>query len=373
MEHGFEKILERRKKGSLKIYLGYAAGVGKTYAMLEEGHRLKERGFDVVIGYVEPHERPDTTALIEGLEIVPRKTVMVAGRQFYELDTAAIIARAPQIVLVDELAHTNLDDVGHEKRYLDVLEILDHQINVITTLNVQHLEAVADKIATVAKTDIRERIPDYVLRWADQIVNVDVSIDELRERLRTGKIYRPQQAELALINFFTTGNLSILRETALKEAAGDQVRKIEEQALLQGPAGQIAFEGVMVALYGKPRNPGVIIRKAARIANQLSSQLYVVYVQGKGDGATKVDSEQQRKVQNNLTMAKSLGAEVITLHGENIAEILCRFSNEYHIRHAIFEKSTLTPLQQRFRGSILLDFIYDAVGVDVHVVGTVEN
>lgn len=373
MEYGFENILEKRKKGSLKIYLGYAAGVGKTYAMLQEAHRLKERGFDVVIGYVEPHNRPETTALIEKLEVLPRRKITTGGKEFEELDTKAIITRSPQVVLIDELAHTNLDDTGHEKRYLDVLEVLEHQINVITTLNVQHLESVADRIAAVAKTQVRERIPDYVLRWADQIVNVDVSIDELRERLRSGKIYCSQQAELALLNFFTPQNLSVFREIALKEAAGDQVRKIEEQALLEGKIGQITLENVMVGLYGNSPHADVVIRKGARLANVLSSQLYVVYIQRRNETATRVDAEEQRKLQNSLTMAKTLGAEVITLQGDHIASLFCQFAHEYHIRHAVFEKPLLSPLQQRFWGTVSSQFAYDAVGVDVHLVGTVEG
>lgn len=370
---GFEELLERRKNGSLKIYLGYAAGVGKTYAMLLEAHRLKARGFDVVVGYIEPHERPETTAQIRDLEAVPRQSIRVGNRTFDEMDVDAIIKRKPQVVLIDEAAHTNAPGCKFEKRYQDILEILNHQINVISTLNVQHLESVAEKISQLSKVEIRERVPDNILLHADQLVNVDVTIDELRERLRLGKIYKQEQAEMALAHFFTPANLSILRETMLREAAGDQVRRIEEQTLLSGKDATLTHETVMVALSSDPNNAEILIRKATRLASQLSSHCYAVYIQRKGEAPTVINSSLQRKLQNNLKLAKTLGAEVVTLKGENIAELLVNFAQENNVRHAVFGKSRLSPLRERIRGSVLLDFIHDSVGIEVHVLTTLKG
>jgi two-component system sensor histidine kinase KdpD len=304
------------------------------------------------------------------LEVLPRKKVTFGQREFEELDLQAVIQRRPQVVLIDEAAHTNAPGFKHEKRYQDILEILDHEINVITTLNVQHLESVADKITAVTKAEIRERVPDHLLQRADQIVNIDVSIDELRERLRLGKIYKKEQTELALSHFFTHPNLSMLRETALREAAGDQIRRIDEQTLLKASDAALTHEVVMVALSSDPNNAEILLRKATKLANQLSSRCYAVYIQRKYEAPTVIDASLQRKLQNNLKLAKILGAEVITLQGENVAELLVNFALEHGVRHAVFGKSRLSPLRERLRGSVLLDFIHDSVGIDVHIVTT---
>jgi two-component system, OmpR family, sensor histidine kinase KdpD len=366
----FEELIERRKKGSLKVYLGYAAGVGKTYAMLQEGHRLKNRGIDVVIGYLEPHGRQETFDQLKDLEVLPTRTVEIGGRPYAEMDLDAVIRRKPQVALIDELAHTNLSGSKNEKRYEDVLEILDHEINVISTLNVQHLESIAEKIESVTKVSIRERIPDNILQRADQIVNIDVTTEELRERLRMGKIYEKSQAERAMLNFFTHRNLSVLREVALREAAGDQVRKIREQELVQGEEAALTQETIMVALSSNPNNAEGLIRKGARLASQLSSKCYVVYVQKKSEAPTVIDSELQRKIQNNLKLAQTLGAEVVILKSNNVSEALVTFAQENNVYHAVFGKSRLSPLQERLRGSVLLDFLHDSVGIDVHVLST---
>jgi two-component system sensor histidine kinase KdpD len=289
------------------------------------------------------------------------------------MDVGAIIARKPQVVLVDEAAHTNHPGSPHEKRYEDILEILENQINVITTLNVQHLESVADRVSQISKIEIKERVPDQILNYADQIVNIDVSIEELRERLRMGKIYKREQADLALTHFFTPGNLSLLRETVLREAAGDQIRRIERQTMLSAGDAVLAHETVMVALSSDPNNAEILIRRATRMATQLASRCYVVYVQRKYERPTVIDAALQRKLQNNLKLAKTLGAEVVTLQGEDISEILVNFAQDHNVRHAVFGKSRLSPLRERIRGSVLLDFIHDSVGIDVHIVTTIKR
>ncbi len=366
----FVELIEKKKKGSLKVYLGYAAGVGKTYEMLQEAHRLRQRGIDVVIGYVEPHDRPETWALVSGLEQIPRQSVKVANREFPEMDVDAILKRHPQVALVDELAHTNIVGVKNEKRYQDVLLLLDHGINVISTLNVQHLESVADKISQATGIPVQERIPDQILRRSDEIVIVDVSIEELRERLRSGKIYERKKAEKALMRFFTYDKLSFLREMALREVAGDQVRKIYERDLLSQPAAQLVEEAVMVALSSDPTHVQVLIRKATKMAAQFSTRCYAVYVQKRSEAPTKIDATVQRKLQNNMKLAKTLGAEVITLQNDNVVEALINFAVRHRVRHAIFGKSKKAPLLDLLKGSVILNFIHDSVGIDVHVVTT---
>ncbi|MGZ3695878.1 MAG: universal stress protein [Bdellovibrionota bacterium] len=366
----FEELIERKKHGSLKVYLGYAAGTGKTYEMLQEGHRLLKRGMDIVAGYVEPHMRPETTALTEGLEHVPVKTVSIGGSDFLEMDVDAIIKRAPQVVLIDELAHTNVSGSKHEKRYQDVLEILEHGINVISTLNVQHLESVASRVTEATQAPVQERLPDNILRRADQVVVVDVTLEELRERLRLGKIYDKAKAEIALQNFFSYENLSFLREVTLREVAGDQVRKIEAQGLLKAKAVDIAEESVMVAMSSDPTNAEILLRKAARMAAQLSTKCYAVYIQSKKESPTRIDSGLQRKLQNNLKLAQTLGAEVVTVREDKIAEALITFATTHHVGHAIFGKPRSTPLMELLKGSVILNFLHESIGVDVHIVTT---
>ncbi len=364
----FDEVLERKKKGSLKIYLGYAAGVGKTYSMLQEAHRLRARGYDVVIGYVELHARPDTERLVAGLESVPPFARTIGNQPLQEMNLHAILRRRPQIALIDELAHTNIAICKNRKRYEDVIEILEQGINVISTLNVQHLESIAERVSGALVVPVSERIPDRILALADQIVNVDVTTEELRERLRFGKVYTQEKAETALTRFFTHENLSLLRKFALQEATRDQLRKIEEEQLLSENAAKEADEAVMVAMSSDPTNAELMIRKGARLASQLSSRLYLVYVQRRQEAPQNIDSELQRKLLGNLKLAKTLGAEVITLQAENIPEALTNFAHTHKVRHVVFGKTRRTPLKDRLFGSFLLDFIYDSVGIDVHVV-----
>lgn len=369
----FEQLVQQKQKGLLTVYLGYAAGVGKTYAMLQKGHQLKKAGLDVVVGYLEPHARQDTIDQIKDLEILPTQTLNISNQTYSEMDVEAILKRKPQVVLIDELAHTNISGSKNEKRYQDVLEILENDIDVISTLNVQHLESVADRIESVTKVPIRERLPDSILQKAYQVINVDVTTDELRERLRLGKIYSKDLAEKAMSNFFTHRNLSVLREISLREAAGDQVRKIREGEIVQGEEAALIQEAVMVALSSNPNNAEELIRKGSRIASYLSSKLYVVYVQSHKEAPTTIDSSLQRKIQENLKLALNLGAEVITLKSNTISQALVQFAQENNVYHAVFGKSRLSPLQERLRGSVLLDFLHDSVGIDVHILSTVNK
>lgn len=359
--------------GSLRIYMGYAAGVGKTYAMLQEGHRLMKRGIDVVIGYIEPHSRPDVAALVVGLEHIPRRFFSTGDSDVSEMDTPAILRRQPQIVLIDELAHTNHAGAERAKRYEEVLEILDQGIDVLSTLNIQDLDSIADKVSETVQIPIQERIPDWILRRADQTVIVDVGMEELRERVRFGKVFEKTQAELELQNFYTYENLSFLREMMLQEVASDQARKIEEQERKRNATSGQGEKSVMVALSPYSIHSEALLRKAARLAYQLSSRCYAVYIQKGGEDPTDVNSARQRIFQNNLKLAKALRAEVVTIEAKNIAEALVTFSGVHHVKHVVFGKPWQTPIMARIKGSLILEFINGSVGVDVHIITTAEG
>ncbi len=319
-----------------------------------------------MIGYVEPHNRADTTALLEGLEKIPLKSFQIANQIFHEMDVEEVIKRKPEIVLVDELAHTNINGSRNEKRYLDVLEILDNGINVISTLNIQHLESIADRVSTATKVRILERIPDKVLQVAHQIIMIDISMEDLRERLRSGKIYEKSKIDSALTNFFSYDNLTFLREICLREAAGNLFQKMQES--IQDKNKFNAEETVMIALSSDPTNAPNLIRKGTKMAARLSSRVFVVYVQKKAEDSLHIDSQLQRKIQKNFDFAVRLGAEVVILQGEKISDTLVNFAIENKVYHAVFGKSRLSPIKERIRGSIILEFIHDAVGVDVHIV-----
>lgn len=348
--------------------MGYAAGVGKTYSMLKEGHQLKERGYDVVVGYVELHNRPDTTNLIEGLEQVLPAYRTVGNSLIREIDVEGIIRRRPEIALIDEMAHTNAAGAKNEKRFQDILDILDHGINVITTLNIQHLESISEKISSSLKVPVGERVPDYVVARADQIINVDISIEDLRQRLREGKIYGKDKAETALLHFFTHENLSLLRKLVLQEAAEDQLRKIMEDRFLPEQVVQEASDAVMVAVSSDTTNAAALIRRGTKLASQFVARCYVVYVQRAKEAPERIDAGLQRKLLEMFRLAKLLGAEVETLHGEDVAETLVNFAQTHQVRHAVFGKPHKSPLRERLFGSVLQDFIHDSVGIEVHIV-----
>ena len=370
---GFEKLLERKTKGSLKIYLGYAAGVGKTYAMLKEGHQLKGRDYDVVVGYIELHNRPDTMSLMEGIEAIAPIYRTVGNSLVREIDLEGIIKRNPQIALIDEMAHTNAPGARHEKRFQDILYILDHGINVITTLNIQHLESISDKISSTLSVPVGERVPDYVVARADQIVNVDISIEDLRQRLREGKIYGKDRAETALLHFFTHENLALLRKLVLQEAAEDQLRKIKEDRFLPERVIQEATEAVMVAISSDAANAEALIRRGTRLAAQFMARCYAVYVRRKEEAPERIDPDRQRKLLDMFRLAKLLGAEVEVIEGEDVAETLVNFAQTHRVRHAVFGKPGRTPLRERLFGSVLQDFIHDSVGIEVHVVAATPS
>jgi two-component system, OmpR family, sensor histidine kinase KdpD len=365
----FLRIIRRSQRGRMKIYLGYAAGVGKTYEMLQEAHRLKEERIDVVVGLVETHGRKDTADLLEGLEVIPRRKQEYQGITLEEMDLDAILARKPQIVLVDELAHTNVPGSGNPKRYQDVQDILSQGIHVITTLNIQHLESLYDIVEGASGVKVHERLPDSVLSEADQIVNVDVTPEDLNERLREGKIYPKERVETALMNFFKRTNLTQLRELALRELASQidlRSRDDQEKDMSATP------DQIMVCLSSRGPNSDRLLRYASRVAGRLNRNWYAVYVQTPSEEPTVIDARIQRLVSDTLTLAKQLGAIVFTFKGEDIVSTILQFAKEYRVGHIVIGSPNEIPFMKRLLGnrSIAERLIHEARGVTVVVLDT---
>ena len=331
----FLHMIRRDRRGRLKVYLGFAAGVGKTYQMLMEGHRLKQEGIDVILGVVETHGRRETAALVEGLEIIPRKRSEYHGIALEEMDKEAILARQPRVVLVDELAHTNSPGSRNAKRYQDVEDILAAGINVIATMNVQHLESLYDTVERMMGVKVRERVPDAILAEADQVVNVDISAEDLHKRLKAGKVYPMDRVETALQNFFQSHHLEQLRELTLREAAA-QIDSRRREA--SGQRNRGTTDQVMVCLdAGGPGN-AALLRYGSRLAGRLNRNWYAVYVQTLGEDPILIDAARQRILSETLTLANQLGATVFTLKGEDVADTLARFAEEYRVGQVILGK-----------------------------------
>ena len=333
----FLTIIRRQQLGKLKVYLGACPGVGKTYAMLREGHRLQERGVDVVIGYVEPHERPETIAQIGDLEVVPPRVTTYHGITLREMDVDAVVARKPTVALVDELAHTNAPDSPNRKRYEDVQDLLHAGINVITTVNIQHFESLYNLVEEATGVRVKERVPDEIVAEADQIVNIDLPAEDLQERLQTGKIYPQERIPAAMANFFTQKNLTRLREMTLAETANFLDRQQRETG--ESDKRVSALGQVMVAISSLGPDPGRLLRKTARLAAQLNAQWYAVYVRTPKESAVRIDAAAQRHVADILETAQKMGGLVISLKHENVATALIAFAREYGITHIVLGRS----------------------------------
>ena len=362
----FLTLIRRQERGRLKVYLGSSAGVGKTYAMLREGHRLKQQGVDVVIGLVETHGRAETAEQIAALEVIPPRVIEYRGVTLREMDLDAILARRPTVCLVDELAHTNAPGSRFSKRYQDVEELLRAGIHVITTVNIQHLESLYDEVERATGVKVKERLPDRVLAEADQIVNIDVSSEDLLERLKAGKVYPPERAERAMENFFTAAKLTRLREITLSELAHLIDHRGRRAEADRAPAS--AAERVMVGLSSRSPNAQALLRKASRLADRLSAPWYAVYIQTPQEDLTRVDAATQRVLGKNLELAQQLGGIPMTFRGLDVASTISAFSREYEIKVIIIGKS-LQPWHRRvLRGSILDRLLGETSGVDVLIV-----
>jgi len=367
----FLDLIRRQKRGRLKIYLGFAAGVGKTFDMLQEGNRLRRQGVDVVIGFVETHGRTETIAQIGELEQVPRRKIEYRGIVLEEMALDAVLARQPTIALIDELAHTNAPGSTNPKRYQDVEEILGAGISVITTLNVQHLEGLHDMVERATGVRVKERIPDYVVAMADQIVNVDLSAEDLRERLQAGKIYPPERIETAMENFFTPQKLTQLRELAMEEIAFrlDRHRRDEERRNGEAASGS-GSERVMVCLSSRSPDAATLLRKGARVGSRLGAPWYAVYVQTPREAPEQIDAATQRQISNNLELARQLGGASMVFKGTDPVNTIAAFVKEYGITHIVIGRS-LRPWYRRWFGQSLLERLLRAAPcVDVIVVDT---
>jgi two-component system, OmpR family, sensor histidine kinase KdpD len=351
----------------LRVYIGAAPGVGKTYRMLEQAHHLKKQGVDAVIGLVEPHGRAETAALIGELEIIPQKEIVYRSVTLREMDLDAILARKPNTCVVDELAHTNVPGSRNRKRYEDVLELLDAGINVMTAVNIQHLETLNDAVSRSASTQIRETVPDSFLKRADEVVNVDLTVDELRARLREGKIYAPEKIEQALANFFRKGNLNMLRELALRTTAEQVGTAAAEYRRTQGLEQAPIPEKVMVCLSSRPGTER-LLRAGARIAGRLATNWYAVYVETPDDDKRHGDPEAFARLEEYERMARELGARVVTLKGKSVAETLIDFAQQENISHVVFGQSARSRFDILLRGSIINRFLAEMRETTVQVV-----
>jgi two-component system sensor histidine kinase KdpD len=362
------KLERQPEPARLRIYIGAAPGVGKTYDMLNDAYRMKhQQDIDVVIGLVESHGRKETEARIRDLEVVPQRVIPYRGVNLKEMDVDAILARHPQTVIVDELAHTNVPGSKNRKRYEDVQELLDAGINVMTAVNIQHLETLNDAVNRSANTIIRETVPDNFLKRANEVVNVDVTVDELRSRLRQGKIYAAEKVEQSLANFFRKGNLNMLRELALRttaEQVGNQASAYRRtQGLEQAPIP----EKVMVCLSARP-GAERLLRVGARVAGRLASNWYAVYVTRPEDDKGHSDPEAFHRLEEYQRMARDLGAQVVSLSGKNVADALIRFAQQESISHVVFGQSARSRWDVLLRGSVLNRFLSEIRDVTVQVV-----
>ena len=359
----FLHLIQRQARGKLKVYLGSSAGVGKTYSMLIEGNRLKQRGVDVVIGYVEPHARPETTAQIGRLEIVPPRVTLYHGIEIREMDLDAVLQRKPTVVLVDEFAHTNSPGGKNQKRYEDVLELLEAGISVITTLNVQHLESLYNIIEVATGIKVKERIPDTIVAQADQIINIDLPAEDLIERLKAGKIYPLDRVERAMGNFFTESNLTRLREITFSEVANFLDRR--QRLLTPDHNKPSSMAKVMVAISSRGPHPETLLRKTARLANQLNAQWYVVYVRTSDEAPDRIPAETHRRLTDTLEIAQKMGGTVLVLKSNDIAAALASFARDYGITQVVMGKSKPRRGWKRFFPSLVDRLGVGLAGVDI--------
>ncbi|HZO83357.1 MAG TPA: universal stress protein [Candidatus Binataceae bacterium] len=366
----FLDLVAQSPKGRLKIYIGAAAGVGKTWRMLEEAHQLREHGVDVVLGLIETHGRAETLTKVGDLEVIPRRRVEYRGTTVEEMDLDATLARKPEVVVVDELAHTNVPGSKHEKRYQDVEELLAAGINVITAMNIQHVESLNPLMKRLTGVDVRETVPDSFLARADQVVNVDITAEALRERLREGKIYPPPQVEQALRSFFKPSNLASLREIALREVARGLCRQREDREALQREGGRRAqpAERVMVGLSSNPHAARELLRKACRIAGQLGADWYAVHVETPAESVSRISTRDFVALLDNINLASDLGAESVWLKSDNVTQALLDFARTHGITKIVLGR-THQPLWRRLLGrDITKRLLEEAVDFDVEVV-----
>ena len=335
----FLNMIRRSQRGVFKIYIGMIAGVGKTYRMLQEAHEMLENDVDVQIGYVETHGRAGTEALVQGLPIIPRKKIFYKGKELEEMDVDAILQLHPQLVIVDELAHTNIEGSRNEKRWQDVMDLLDAGINVISAVNIQHIESLNEEVKGIAGIEVKERIPDKVLEEADEVVNIDLTAEELITRLKSGKIYRPEKIQTALTNFFRTDNILQLRELALKEVAFRVERKVENEVTV---GEKVAHkEHFLACISSNEKTPRSIIRKTARLASRYNTVFSALYVQTPQESTDRIELARQRFLLNHFKLVTELGGEVIQVASDDICDAILNVCQEKQITSVCIGKPSL--------------------------------
>lgn len=338
----FLDLIKKSKRGKFKIYIGMSAGVGKTFRMLQEARTLLKNGIDAKIGFIETHNRKETHELLEGLPIIPRRKLFYKGKELEEMDVQAIINLRPEVVIVDELAHTNIEGSKNEKRWQDVLDILSAGINVISAVNIQHIESLNEEIKQITGVEVKERVPDSVLAQADEVVNIDLTADELITRLKQGKIYQAEKIETALNNFFKSEHILQLRELALKEVASQVERKVETEL---GNRNTGIHETYLACISTQEKSAKKIIRKTARMANHFNSKWYVLYVQTSKENFDKIPLDKQRHLINNFKLATELGAEIIKIKSGSVSTTIFEQAIQRNITTICMGKPHLNFLQ----------------------------
>ncbi len=364
VEH-FLDLIKKSRKGKFKIYIGMSAGVGKSFRMLQEAHTLLKNGIDVKIGFIETHGRRETEALVAGLPVVPRQQIFYKGKQLEEMDVQAIINLRPEVVVVDELAHTNIDRSKNEKRWQDVMDILAAGINVISAVNIQHIESLNEEVKEITGVEVKERVPDSVLSQADEVVNIDLTAGELIDRLKEGKIYDAEKVETALKNFFKSDHILQLRELALKEVASQVERKVESEVT---KPNALRHERFLACISSNERMARTVIRKTSRLANYYSSKWYVLYVQTPNEGVDKIQLDKQRHLINNFKLATELGAEIIKVESSSVAKAIIEQASERKITTICVGKPHLNLFQIILSTNVFKELLKSISSNDIDLV-----
>ena len=361
----FLELIKRSRRGKLKIYIGMSAGVGKSYRMLQEAHALLRNGINIQIGYIETHNRLETHALLDGLPLIPRRKIFYKGKELEEMDLKTILNRHPEVVIVDELAHSNIEGSKNSKRWQDVVDILEAGINVISAVNIQHLESLNEEIEEITGINITERIPDKLLEMADEIVNIDLTADELIDRLKDGKIYDKTKVERALQNFFRSEKILQLREIALKEVAHHLERKIDIEIPKQI---KLRPEKFLACISSNAETSKTVIRKTARLASYYRSPWIVLYVQSSNESLDRIKLDKQRYLINNFKLATELGAEVLKVKSDEITKTIMQVAQDREITTICIGKPHLSLFQVILRTPVFNGLLKNIAATDIDLV-----
>ena len=361
----FLELIRQSRRGKFKVYIGMSAGVGKTYRMLQEAQTLLRNGVDVKIGFVETHGRKETEAQLQGLPLIPRRQLFYKGKQLDELDVQAVVNLHPEVVVIDELAHTNIEGSKNDKRWQDVMEILDAGINVISAVNIQHIESLYEEIRNITGIEVSERVPDSVLKEADEVVNIDLTADELVTRLKEGKIYAADKISIALRNFFQPEKILQLRELALKEVASQVERKIETELPRNA---HLPAERFLACISSNHETAKKVIRKTARLASYYRSRWYLLYVQTPKEDGDKIGLAAQRHLINNFKLATELGAEVIREKQTNIARGIIEVAKRHGITTICIGKPHLNLYKVIMSTAVFNQLLNSLAASDIDVV-----